>query len=155
MRCPFCGAPDSRVIDTRPHEDGLRIRRRRLCEKCNMRFTTFETAERAVIWVVKRDGGREEFDANKMLNSMVRACRKQTISLEKLQGVVNELESRLYAGPEHEITSVQIGEFVMARLRDIDEVAYIRFASVYRDFTDAEAFYREIKKLVKDKEKNK
>lgn len=155
MKCPFCSAPDSRVIDTRPYEDGVKIRRRRMCEVCGMRFTTYETVDRATVWVVKKDGTREEFDPNKVLNSMIRACRKQSIKLEDLKSVVSDIEAKLYSLPEHEISSVEIGEFVMSRLRELDEVTYIRFASVYRDFTDIESFSREIKRISKrKKEKN-
>ena len=149
MKCPFCGTPDSRVIDTRPHDDGMRIRRRRLCDKCGMRFTTFETAERATVWVVKKDGSRQEFDPQKVYNSMVRACRKQSVSVEQLRAVVADIEKALYSSPEHEMTTVQIGEHVLSSLWDLDKVAYIRFASVYRDFTDIETFSSEINKMVK------
>jgi len=149
MKCPFCGTPDSRVIDTRPQDDGEKIRRRRLCEKCGMRFTTFETTERATVWVVKKSGVREVFDPQKVLSSMVRACKKQTIPLEDLENVVRELETMIYSSPKHEITSVEIGEHILEKLRDLDEVAYIRFASVYRDFSDIESFSQEIKKMKK------
>lgn len=147
MRCPSCGAPDTRVIDTRPHEDGMKIRRRRVCDRCGMRFTTFEISEKATIWVIKKDGSRQEFDPQKVYSSMVRAFRKQSVNVEKLRGIVAELEKKLYSTPDHEIRSVDIGEFVLSKLRDLDEVAYIRFASVYRDFPNAQAFTEEIKKL--------
>lgn len=149
MKCPFCGTPDSRVIDTRPQDDGEKIRRRRLCEKCGMRFTTLETTERSTVWVVKKSGVREAFDPQKVLTSMVRACKKQTIPLEELENVVRGLETMIYSSPKHEITSVQIGEYILEKLRDLDEVAYIRFASVYRDFSDIESFSREIKQMKK------
>ncbi|HPS35254.1 MAG TPA: transcriptional regulator NrdR [Oscillospiraceae bacterium] len=153
MKCPFCGTPDSRVIDTRPQDDGEKIRRRRLCEKCGMRFTTLETTERATVWVVKKSGAREVFDPQKVLSSMVRACKKQTIPLETLENVVRGLETLIYSSPKHEITTVEIGEYILEKLRDLDEVAYIRFASVYRDFSDIESFSREIKKLKKQNNK--
>lgn len=147
MKCPFCGEPDTKVIDTRPHDDGEKIRRRRLCEKCGMRFTTFETVDRATVWVVKKDGSREPFNGEKLLTSMVRACRKQSVSIDKLKKVVSEMEARLFSGSEREISSVEIGEFVLTRLRQIDEVACVRFASVYRDFSDIDSFYGEIMKM--------
>ncbi|HOP11268.1 MAG TPA: transcriptional regulator NrdR [Oscillospiraceae bacterium] len=149
MKCPFCGTPDSRVIDTRPQDDGEKIRRRRLCEKCGMRFTTIETTERSTVWVVKKSGAREAFDPQKVLSSMVRACKKQTIPLEELENVVRGLETMIYSSPKHEIASVEIGEYILEKLRDLDEVAYIRFASVYRDFSDIESFSREIKMMKK------
>lgn len=147
MKCPFCGEPDTKVIDTRPHDDGEKIRRRRLCEKCNMRFTTYETVDRATVWVVKKDGSREPFNGEKLLTSMVRACRKQSVSLERLKEVVSAMEARLLSAPEREITSVEIGEFVLEHLREIDEVACVRFASVYREFSDIDSFYSEITKM--------
>ncbi len=149
MKCPFCGTADSRVIDTRPQDDGEKIRRRRLCETCGMRFTTLETTERATVWVLKKSGGREAFDSQKVLTSMVRSCKKQTIPLEELENVVRGLEAVIYSSPKHEITSVEIGEYILEKLRDLDEVAYIRFASVYRDFSDIESFSNEIKKMKK------
>lgn len=152
MKCPFCGQPDTKVIDTRPHDDGEKIRRRRLCEKCNMRFTTYETVDRATVWVVKKDGSREPFNGEKLLTSMVRACRKQSVSIDRLKKVVSEMETRLFSSSDREISSVEIGEFVLERLRQIDEVACVRFASVYRDFSDIDSFYGEIMKMKNNKE---
>ena len=149
MKCPFCGQPDTKVIDTRPHDDGEKIRRRRLCEKCNMRFTTYETVDRATVWVVKKDGSREPFNGEKLLTSMVRACRKQSVSIDRLKKVVSEMETRLFSRSDREISSVEIGEFVLERLRKIDEVACVRFASVYRQFQAASDFISEIKGLKK------
>ncbi|MBQ3141000.1 MAG: transcriptional repressor NrdR [Clostridia bacterium] len=152
MKCPFCGQPDTKVIDTRPHDDGEKIRRRRLCEKCNMRFTTYETVDRATVWVVKKDGSREPFNGEKLLTSMVRACRKQSVSIDRLKKVVSEMETRLFSSSDREISSVEIGEFVLERLRKIDEVACVRFASVYRDFSDIDSFYGEIMKMKNNKD---
>lgn len=155
MKCPFCMTPDSRVIDTRPHNEGSKIKRRRLCEACGMRFTTFESIDRGTVWVIKRGGERQEFDTNKMLDSMVRACKKQSIALTDLKQVVSEFESKIYSLPEQEITTAEIGEFIMSKLLVLDEVTYIRFASVYKDFTDIDSFSREIKKISREKDKIK
>ena len=152
MKCPVCGKPDTKVIDSRPVDDSSKIRRRRECEACQFRFTTFEHIERSPVWVIKKDGSREEFDRNKVLNSMLRACRKHSISVEVLEKVVDEIESRLLGSQEREISSIEIGEIVLSRLRELDEVAYIRFASVYRDFSDVNTFFKEIKKIVEERD---
>ena len=153
MRCPFCGYEDSKVIDSRPTDDGSSIRRRRVCLECNMRFTTYEVVERLPLVVVKRDGSRESFDKMKLINGMVRACEKRPVSLMTLEKIADEIEQELQGGFEREVKSVEIGEMVMGKLKDIDEVAYVRFASVYRSFKDISTFMDELSKLLMDKQK--
>ena len=153
MRCPFCGYEDSKVIDSRPTDDGSSIRRRRVCLECNMRFTTYEVVERLPLVVVKRDGSRESFDKMKLINGMVRACEKRPVSLMTLEKIADEIEQELQGGFEREVKSVEIGEMVMGKLKNIDEVAYVRFASVYRSFKDISTFMDELSKLLMDKQK--
>ena len=148
MKCPFCETPDTKVIDSRPTEDGHAIRRRRECEVCGKRFTTYEKVEELLFMVVKRDGRRETFDRSKILNGIIRACEKRPVSLEQMENVVNDIERNLNNMMEKEISSTSIGEVVMDHLKDLDEVAYVRFASVYREFKDVKSFINEIGKLL-------
>ena len=147
MKCVFCGHDDSKVLDSRPVEEGRSIRRRRECLQCGKRFTTYERVEELPLVVVKSDNRRELFDAGKILNGMVKACDKRQIPLSVLENIVNDIERELTNSLEREVTSKHIGELVMDRLRSIDEVAYVRFASVYRNFEDVSTFIEEIRKL--------
>ena len=148
MRCPFCDQPDTKVIDSRPTDDGKAIRRRRECEGCGKRFTTYEKLEEILFMVVKRDGSRESFDRNKILNGIIRACEKRPVSMEQLEDLVNDIERNLNNLMEKEVSSAYIGDLVMERLAKLDEVAYVRFASVYRSFKDVSTFVAEIEKLL-------
>ena len=151
MKCPFCGYSESKVIDSRPAEEGATIRRRRECLDCQRRFTTYEIVERMPLVVIKRDGSRQSFDKVKLINGMVRACEKRPVSLNQLEQIADEIEQDLQSGLEREISTVTIGEMVMSRLKDVDEVAYVRFASVYRSFKDINTFMEELAKLLSDK----
>ena len=151
MKCPFCGYSDSKVIDSRPAEEGATIRRRRECLACQKRFTTYEIIERLPLVVIKRDGSRQSFDKVKLINGMVRACEKRPVSLSQLEAIADEIEQELQSGLEREVSTVDIGEMVMARLKDVDEVAYVRFASVYRSFKDINTFMEELSKLLTEK----
>ena len=151
MKCPFCGHLDSKVVDSRPAEDGTSIRRRRECLECRKRFTTFEIMESLPVVVIKRDGSRQSFDKMKLINGMLRACEKRPVSLSQLEQIADEIEQELQSGLEREISTVNIGEMVMSRLKDVDEVAYVRFASVYRSFKDINTFMDELAKLLSDK----
>ena len=148
MKCPFCGYTESKVIDSRPAEEGATIRRRRECLACGKRFTTFEIIERLPLVVVKRDGSRQSFDKVKLINGMVRACEKRPVPLQKLEGIADEIEQELQGKLEREVSTVEIGEMVMKRLKEVDEVAYVRFASVYRSFKDINTFMDELSKLL-------
>jgi transcriptional repressor NrdR len=148
MRCPFCGHPDTKVIDSRPTEEGQAIRRRRECEACGKRFTTYEKVEEITLMVVKKDGSREAFDRNKMMNGIIKACEKRPVPIADIEKIANDIERGLSNMMEKEMESTIIGEFVMEHLKDLDDVAYVRFASVYRQFTDAESFRNEIEKLL-------
>lgn len=149
MKCPFCGNTDSKVLDSRPTADESRIRRRRECSGCGKRFTTYEVIESLPIMVVKRDRSREEFDREKLLTAMMRACVKRPVPIMVLEKAVDEIESQLQNSLEMEIPSSRIGECAMDKLKEIDEVAYVRFASVYRQFKDINSFREEINKLLK------
>lgn len=151
MKCPFCGYSESKVIDSRPAEEGATIRRRRECLACQRRFTTYEIIERMPLVVIKRDGSRQSFDKVKLINGMVRACEKRPVTLNQLEQIADEIEQDLQSRLEREISTVEIGEMVMARLKDVDEVAYVRFASVYRSFKDINTFMEELTKLLSDK----
>ena len=148
MKCPFCDQPDTKVIDSRPTDDGRAIRRRRECEKCGKRFTTYEKIEEILFMVVKRDGTRESFDRNKILTGIVRACEKRPVSRDQMEGVVDNIERKLNNLMEKEVSSAYIGDLVMENLAQLDEVAYVRFASVYRQFKDVNTFVAEIEKLL-------
>lgn len=151
MRCLYCENEDSKVIDSRHTEDGRAIRRRRECESCGKRFTTYEKIEEMILMVIKKDGRREAFDRNKLLNGIIRACEKRPVSISDMEKIVDEIERGLNNMMEKEIDSTFIGELVMERLRDLDEVAYVRFASVYRQFTDVNTFVAEVEKLLVNK----
>ncbi|MDR0861710.1 MAG: transcriptional regulator NrdR [Oscillospiraceae bacterium] len=148
MKCPFCSFADSRVVDSRPAEEGATIRRRRECLSCQKRFTTYEFVERMPLVVIKRDGTRQTFDKQKVVNGMLRACEKRHVSVSALQSVADEIEMDLQNSLENEISSTEIGELVMKRIKKLDEVAYVRFASVYRSFKDVNSFMSEINKLL-------
>ena len=148
MKCPFCDNPDTKVIDSRPTEEGHAIRRRRGCDRCSKRFTTYEKVEETILMVVKKDGKREAFDRNKLLRGITRACEKRPVSLATMEGMVDEIERKLNNMMEKEVASDYIGELVMDELKKVDEVSYVRFASVYRQFTDVNTFMKEIEKLV-------
>ena len=148
MKCPFCGYTESKVIDSRPAEEGATIRRRRECLACQKRFTTYEIIERLPLVVVKRDGSRQSFDKVKLINGMVRACEKRPVTLSQLESIADDIEQELQSALEREISTVDIGEMVMARLKTVDEVAYVRFASVYRQFADVKNFMQELERIM-------
>lgn len=150
MRCPFCNGDNTRVIDSRPSEENNSIRRRRQCEQCERRFTTYEKVETIPIMVIKRDGTRELFDRNKILNGIVKSCNKRNISIKQMESIVDDVENTILNTLQKEIKSTQIGELVMEKLKEIDEVAYVRFASVYRQFKDINTFMDELKKLLSE-----
>ncbi|HCI64820.1 MAG TPA: transcriptional regulator NrdR [Clostridiales bacterium] len=151
MRCPFCGDQDSKVVDSRRSEDGLSIRRRRECLQCQKRFTTYETVESLPIVVIKRDSSRQQFDRNKILNGMLRACEKRPVPLAALERAADEIEQAIQNSLDREISTEKIGELVMERLKPLDEVAYVRFASVYRQFKDIDSFMRELNKILEER----
>ena len=151
MKCPFCSHLESKVIDSRPAEEGATIRRRRECLDCQRRFTTYEIVERLPLVVVKRDGSRQSFDKLKLINGMIRACEKRPVPLHVLESIGDDIEQELQSKLEREVSTVVIGEMVMARLKDVDEVAYVRFASVYRSFKDISTFMEELTKLLTEK----
>ena len=151
MKCPFCGDQESKVVDSRPAEDGNSIRRRRECIACQRRFTTYETVESLPNIVVKRDGTRQAFDRNKILNSMVRAFDKRQVDVADLDRITTEIEQTIQNTLEREVSTDKLGEMVMARLKPLDEVAYIRFASVYRRFQDVNSFIHEINAFLEEK----
>lgn len=151
MRCPFCENEDTKVIDSRHTEEGHAIRRRRECEKCGKRFTTYEKIEEMVLVVIKKDGSRQAFDRNKILNGIVKACEKRPVPVSEMERIVDEIERGLNNMMEKEVKSTFIGELIMDKLKDLDEVAYVRFASVYRQFTDINTFVKEIEKLLGNK----
>ncbi len=151
MKCPFCGCEESRVIDSRPIEEGDSIRRRRECVKCEKRFTTYEKVERVPIMVVKKDSTREAFSRDKLMRGLLRACEKRPVSIGNLEVVVDEIENIIANTMEREVTTEQIGELVMDKLKSLDEVAYVRFASVYRQFKDINTFMSELSRLLSDK----
>lgn len=151
MRCPYCGYQESKVIDSRPADEGVKIRRRRECLGCGKRFTTYEIIETLPLIVIKKDKSRETFDKNKLINGMLRACEKRPVSIETIEQAVDRIESKLLNSLEREVTSYQIGELAMEQLKSIDEIAYVRFASVYRQFADVNTFMTEIKQLLTEK----
>ena len=149
MKCPFCGCEDSRVIDSRSVEEGASIRRRRECPRCGRRFTTYEKYEQIPLLVIKRDGRREMFDSKKILAGLLRAFEKRPFTYEQIQSLTNQIENEIRASGENEVKSTKIGEVVMAHLEKIDQIAYVRFASVYREFKDVNTFMDELKKILK------
>ena len=151
MKCPFCSYSESKVIDSRPAEEGATSRRRRECLACKKRFTTYEIIERMPLVVIKRDGSRQSFDRVKLINGMVRACEKRPVTLAQLEAIADDIEQELQSHLEREVSTQEIGEMVMSHIRDVDEVAYVRFASVYRSFKDINTFMEELTKLLSDK----
>ncbi len=151
MKCPFCSHPESKVVDSRPADEGSSIRRRRECLECHKRFTTYETVESLPLVVIKRDGSRQAFDKAKLLGSMLKACEKRSVPVSTLERLADEIEQSLQNEMEREIPSTEIGELVMEKLKDVDEVSYVRFASVYRQFKDINTFMEELNKLLKEK----
>lgn len=152
MKCRYCQCSDSRVVDSRPTEDGTAIRRRRECTNCGRRFTTYEKVEEMPIIVVKRDGTRENFDSSKILRGVRKSCEKRPVSAAAMDALVEDVEREINNSLDQEVTTIRIGELVMSRLKDLDEVAYVRFASVYRSFKDINTFMEELKMLLGDKE---
>ncbi len=152
MKCPHCGYSESKVLDSRPTDEGACIRRRRECLSCQTRFTTYERLETAPLVVVKKDGSRQAFDRTKLLGGIVRACEKRPVALSEMEKLVDEIEARLRSSMENEVSSGDIGEMVMEGLKGVDEVAYVRFASVYREFKDINTFMGELKTLLKEQE---
>ena len=151
MKCPYCSYQESKVVDSRHSEDGQSIRRRRECLSCQKRFTTYETVERVPMVVVKRDGTRQSFDRNKVINSMLRACDKRAVAMSELENAADEIEQAIQNSLDREISSEKIGELVMEQLKKLDDVAYVRFASVYRQFTDIQSFKQELDKILAGK----
>ena len=151
MKCPFCSFEESKVIDSRSADDGERIRRRRECLKCGKRFTTHEVIETVPLIVVKRDKSREVFDRNKLTAGILRACEKRPVSLEQIDNIVDSIEGKLQSSVDREVTSIKIGELAMEQIKEIDEVSYVRFASVYRQFKDINTFMDELNKLLTEK----
>lgn len=151
MKCPFCEHPDTRVIDSRPTDEGQVIRRRRACDNCRKRFTTYEKIEEIMFMVVKKDGSREMFDRSKVRNGIVNACKKRPVTTEQIDKIVDDIERGLNNMMEKEISSTIIGEVILDNLKELDEVAYVRFASVYRQFDDVTTFMQEIEKLTNKK----
>ena len=151
MICPFCGFREDRVIDSRESREGDVIRRRRQCLSCERRFTTYERTDEIPYMVVKKDGRREKFDRQKVLSGLLKACEKRPVSMAKLAEIVDEVEAKLVDSSERELSTTQIGEILMARLAALDKIAYVRFASVYRDFQDVETFFNELRSLVHQK----
>ncbi len=153
MKCPFCGYKKDKVVDSRESRDGEAIRRRRECLKCSRRFTTYEQVEHTLPLVIKKDGRREQFDRNKILAGLSKACEKRPVSINKLYEFIDDIEKQLYSRMEKEVSSSVIGEMIMEKLAQLDEVAYVRFASVYRQFKDINAFTKELQKFLSDKNK--
>ena len=154
MKCPYCGEIESKVIDSRPADDGSRLRRRRECLSCQKRFTTYEIVETVPLMVVKRDHSREAFNRQKLLNGLMRACEKRPVSYEQMEKAVDNIEQALLNSYEREVTSMHIGELAMQELKKIDEVAYVRFASVYRQFSDIDTFMNELSELLAKRSKH-
>ena len=152
MKCPFCGSAESKVIDSRPTDEGTIIRRRRECIECEKRFTTYEKIESIPLRVIKKDKSREMFDSQKLLNGIMRACEKRPVTMEQLQNIVDEIENDIFSTLDKEISTKEIGQKVMDALKKIDEVAYVRFASVYRQFKDIDTFMQELSALMRSKE---
>lgn len=151
MKCPFCGYDDSKVLDTRPTDEGYTIRRRRECLKCQKRFTTYEKIEKSPVMVIKKDGNRQAFDRDKIVRGMIKSCEKRPVSADEIEKAVNNIEKKIENSMRREITSLEIGDMVMEELKDLDEVSYVRFASVYREFKDLQSFVDELENFVKKK----
>ena len=148
MKCPYCNAADTKVIDSRPADDNSSIRRRRQCENCGKRFTTYEKLETMPLMVIKKDNSREAYDRSKIEAGILHSCHKRTVSTQQINAMINEIENRLFSMEEREIPTSLIGEMVMEKLKNLDEVAYVRFASVYREFKDVNTFMEELRKLL-------
>lgn len=151
MKCPYCEYTESKVIDSRPTDEGNSIRRRRECLKCEKRFTTYEQIEFIPIVIIKKDGKRQQYDRQKLINGILRACEKTTVTFSQIENIVSEIEAKLFNSLDREISSTRIGELVMEKLKSIDEIAYVRFASVYREFRDVNTFLDELNNLLKSK----
>jgi transcriptional repressor NrdR len=151
MRCPFCNNLEDKVVDSRESKEGEAIRRRRECLACERRYTTYERIDEVPYMVVKKDGRREKFDRQKVLAGLLKACEKRPVSMGKLAEMVNQVESKVSDSPDREISTIEVGEFLMESLRELDKIAYVRFASVYRDFQDEQAFFNELKNLMRQK----
>ncbi len=151
MKCPYCGNENIKVIDSRPSEENNAIRRRRQCEQCDRRFTTYETVENAPLIVIKKDETREPYNREKLYSGVLRSCHKRPVSMDEIDRIVNDVENALYNTMKREVESCFIGELVMEKLKDVDEVAYVRFASIYREFRDVNSFMDELKKILKEK----
>ncbi len=151
MKCPYCGNENIKVIDSRPSEENNAIRRRRQCEQCDKRFTTYETIENSPLIVIKKDSTREPYQREKIMSGLLRSCHKRPVSVSELDRVLNDIENILYNSMNREVESSYIGELVMEKLKDLDEVAYVRFASIYREFRDINTFMDELKKILKEK----
>jgi transcriptional repressor NrdR len=151
MNCPFCGHLEDKVVDSRESREGDAIRRRRQCLACERRFTTYERIDEVPYMVIKKDGRREKFDRQKVLNGLLKACEKRPVSMGKLAELVNRVEGKVTDSPDREISTIEVGEYLMESLREIDKIAYVRFASVYRDFQDEQAFFEELKALMRQK----
>ncbi len=148
MRCPFCSSDNTRVIDSRPADDNTSIRRRRMCDDCNKRFTTYEKVETIPLIVIKKDKAREQYDRSKIEGGLLRACHKRPVSVDQITRLVDDIEAEIFSSEEKEVESDRIGELVMMKLHDIDAVAYVRFASVYKEFKDVETFLSELEKML-------
>lgn len=153
MKCPYCNHPDTRVIDSRPAEDGSAIRRRRSCDECGKRFTTYEKVETIPLIIIKKDNNREQYNRSKIERGIIRACYKRPVSAEAIQKTVERIEIKIFNLEAKEVSSTDVGEIVMDELKELDEVAYVRFASVYREFKDVNTFMDEIKKMLLDRSK--
>lgn len=153
MKCPYCNHPDTRVIDSRPAEDGSAIRRRRSCDECGKRFTTYEKVETIPLIIIKKDNNREQYNRSKIERGIIRACYKRPVSAEAIQKTVERIEIKIFNLEAKEVSSIDVGEIVMDELKELDEVAYVRFASVYREFKDVNTFMDEIKKMMLDRSK--
>ena len=151
MKCPFCSSENTRVIDSRPADDNRSIRRRRICDDCNKRFTTYEKVETIPLIVIKKDNNREQYDRSKIEAGVLRACHKRPISVEQINKLVDDVETEIFSRDEKEVPSSEIGEIVMSHLKDLEAVAYVRFASVYREFKDVNTFMNELKKILDKK----
>lgn len=153
MKCPYCNHPDTRVIDSRPAEDGSAIRRRRSCDECGKRFTTYEKVETIPLIIIKKDNNREQYNRSKIERGIIRACYKRPVSAEAIQKAVERIEIKIFNLEAKEVSSTDVGEIVMDELKELDEVAYVRFASVYREFKDVNTFMDEIKEMMLDRSK--
>ncbi len=151
MKCPYCGCEESKVVDSRPTDEGERIRRRRECFQCAKRFTTYEVIETTPVMIIKRDNSREPYDRDKLTNGIMRACEKRPVSLDEIDGIVDKVEAKIHSTLEREVSSKDVGEYTMEYLKNIDEVAYVRFASVYRQFKDIHTFLEELNRLISEK----